>query len=87
MACDTCSHTMQNLGVEGQRIFWCPRCGSLKTVVGHADKEFTNTERPKLVDIAREFVRRFPDTDAGRQLKQQAEASGILESTLPPGDR
>ncbi len=30
MACPTCSATMQNLGVEGQRIFWCPRCGTVK---------------------------------------------------------
>ncbi len=34
MACTLCGHTMQNLGVEGQRIFWCPRCGSIKSVVG-----------------------------------------------------
>lgn len=32
MACPTCDHTMQNLGVNGQKIFWCSRCGTLKTV-------------------------------------------------------
>jgi hypothetical protein len=30
MACPVCDHTMQNLGVTGKRLFWCPRCGSLK---------------------------------------------------------
>lgn len=34
MACPTCDHTMQNLGVENQKIFWCPRCGTLKTISG-----------------------------------------------------
>lgn len=33
MACKICDHTMQNLGLaqSGARVFWCPRCGSLKT--------------------------------------------------------
>ena len=30
MACPVCDHTMQNMGVEHRRVFWCPRCGSLK---------------------------------------------------------
>jgi tRNA(Ile2) C34 agmatinyltransferase TiaS len=37
MACPTCSHTMQNLGAEGQRLFWCPRCGTIKSVSGDHD--------------------------------------------------
>lgn len=33
MPCPLCNHTMQNLGLatSGKRIFWCPRCGTLKT--------------------------------------------------------
>jgi hypothetical protein len=33
MPCPTCSHTLQNLGLDqaGRRTFWCPRCGTLKT--------------------------------------------------------
>lgn len=33
MACNNCNHTMHGLGKTegGQRIFWCPRCGSVKT--------------------------------------------------------
>lgn len=33
MPCNICDHTMENLGVEGQRIFWCPRCGTVKAVM------------------------------------------------------
>jgi len=38
MACPTCDHTMQNLGVDSgvdkhKKIFWCPRCGTIKEVV------------------------------------------------------
>ena len=33
MPCPICNHTMQNLGVEGERKFWCPRCGALKTMI------------------------------------------------------
>lgn len=41
MSCP-CGHTMQNLGVEGKRIFWCPRCGTLKEYTG----EFFRVESP-----------------------------------------
>lgn len=30
MACPTCDHTMQNLGADDRRIFWCPRCGTIR---------------------------------------------------------
>lgn len=30
MACAVCGMTMQNLGVEGRRLFWCSWCGTLK---------------------------------------------------------
>lgn len=46
MACDTCGHTMQSAAPS---IWWCPRCGSLKTGAPFA------FERPKLVDRCREF--------------------------------
>lgn len=33
MPCENCGHTLQNIGHRSEevRIFWCPRCGSLKT--------------------------------------------------------
>lgn len=30
MACPSCDHTMQNLGLNERRIFWCPRCGTIR---------------------------------------------------------
>lgn len=27
MACPICDHTMQNVGIK---VFWCPRCGTVK---------------------------------------------------------
>jgi hypothetical protein len=77
---------MQKLDGPTDR-WWCPRCGTLKEVVGHLGREFTNTEAPKLVDRVRGFVRMIDGTAAGRFLRGQAEAAGILESALPPGDR
>lgn len=34
MACPICDHTMQDLGIKdiSHNIYWCPRCGTLKTV-------------------------------------------------------
>lgn len=46
MACDTCGHTMANLGVEGQRIFWCGRCGTVKSIDPGG---FESVEAPELV--------------------------------------
>lgn len=42
MACNECNHTMQNLGIENQRVFWCPRCGTVKSV----DGQHENVTRP-----------------------------------------
>jgi Transcription factor zinc-finger len=39
MSCPTCDHTMQNLGVNGQRIFWCPRCGTLRSITGEHQED------------------------------------------------
>jgi len=34
MACPICQHTMENLGSPSRRIWWCPRCGTLKEETG-----------------------------------------------------
>jgi tRNA(Ile2) C34 agmatinyltransferase TiaS len=46
MACPTCSHTMHGLGHD---IFWCPRCGTLRTG--------PDATTPYLVERARRFER------------------------------
>jgi hypothetical protein len=46
MACSICDHTLQNVGVptgDARRVFWCPRCGTLKT-------EMPDSELQELVD-------------------------------------
>jgi hypothetical protein len=49
MPCEICNHTVNNIGVEGRRIFWCPRCGTLRTENG----DFINSESPWLVKRVR----------------------------------
>jgi hypothetical protein len=52
MPCTICNHTVQNIGIEGRgqrRIFWCPRCGSLKTERGDS----SDTRPPELVERVR----------------------------------
>jgi len=31
MVCKTCDHTMQRVNGGEPKVFWCPRCGTLKT--------------------------------------------------------
>ncbi len=39
MACPTCDHMMQNLGATTDRIFWCPRCGTIRTIRGQCNDD------------------------------------------------
>lgn len=50
MACPVCNHTMQNIGATGQRIFWCPRCGTLKT----ESASYSEHEVPRWIRILKE---------------------------------
>ena len=49
MPCAVCDHTLQNVGAEGRRVYWCPRCGSLKIETG----DFGDTQAPALVGRVR----------------------------------
>jgi hypothetical protein len=44
---------MQNLGVPGQRIFWCARCGTVKNE--SCDGGHEQIDRPILVTRLRSF--------------------------------
>lgn len=48
MSCPTCDHTMQRLAGH---VFWCPRCGTLKTAPGEREE----IEAPELVKRCRAF--------------------------------
>lgn len=69
MACPTCNHTMQNLGMEAERKFWCNRCGTVKSYTG----EFENVSVPRWTRLAKE--RDFQELlhDVGGTLHQIAD--------------
>lgn len=50
MACGTCDHTMQNLGLDpagGRRTWYCPRCGSLRTECWVGDDVYVEDTVPR----------------------------------------
>lgn len=55
MPCNNCQGTMQNVGAVGERIFWCPRCGSLKKLYlgGFIRPDREDFETPNLVKLVR----------------------------------
>lgn len=52
MPCDICGHTVQHIGTV-ERIFWCPRCGTLVT----DEAGLRDCSPPKLVGQAKRFLR------------------------------
>jgi hypothetical protein len=77
MACPTCEHTMQNLGVPEARYFWCPRCGTVRSV---APDGFENVSTPLLVGRCRRFEEECPPRRDWHWL-------GIEESIYRPEER
>jgi len=74
MACPACDHTMQCI-VDG--VFWCSRCGTLKT-----DGAVPEYELPKLVGRVRTLLR---CGIAGPQdFKNTCHSIGIEESVFSP---
>lgn len=57
MSCPTCSCTLQNLGLDAGpelnvRVFWCPRCGTIRREVG----DWSADDVPRLVGRCRQFA-------------------------------
>jgi hypothetical protein len=90
MACPTCGHALQNLGLSAgpvgmtRRVFWCPRCGTLREELSDAGACQTNDEAPRLVARCREFEERVPNGARVMPLWVQV---GIAEAIYPPGER
>lgn len=88
MPCPTCGHTMQNLGLSEEpvetvrRVYWCPRCGTLREEINDAAACQTNDEAPKLVARCREFEDQMPPS-----LFPRWKQTGVAESLYPPGER
>lgn len=88
MSCPTCDHTMQKIGVGiGKDIYWCPRCGTLKTLIHRMERDYNTHEVPKAVKCIRSFIKMISNSPEGRYLKGQTELSGVLESTNTPVER
>lgn len=91
MACPTCDHTMHNLGIDGKgpvgmtrRVFWCPRCGTLREEVSDSGAAATHDESPKLVGRCREFEEQVPHGAGVIPLWRRL---GIAEAIYPPEAR
>lgn len=88
MACLTCDHTMhlvcgnitQMPGGNDMRVFWCPRCGTLKTIDG--------ISKPMLVTRVTKFVELLEPDKADDELSLAVlKYLRVTESIALPGDR
>lgn len=64
MPCDTCGHTVQNIGNDITRKFWCPRCGTFLTLTGQGESEHRNVEPPALVVRVKALLDHLPESIA-----------------------
>lgn len=76
MVCPTCDHTMQSIS---SGIFWCPRCGMLKT---NSDEYI-----PTLVDRCRRFETHSFKPQTAEEIIPQWHRLGIAASINVPADR
>lgn len=80
MACPTCDHSMESLGIGW---FWCPRCGTIRRRIVDTMTTATSDSVPELVNRCRRFEsHHLPDDLAGAWL-----VIGIRESINRPEDR
>lgn len=76
MPCSVCSHTLHKVcrSTDGRDVFWCPRCGTLRTDYGG----FGDDHLPKLVERCRQFEKTMDARDCARW-----HSVGIKESIEP----
>ncbi len=72
MPCRTCGHTLKNLGLENERVFYCTRCGSLTSL---PSPDFEDTEVPRWTQVAM----------AAQFDQLQAEVNEVLQSMSESG--
>jgi hypothetical protein len=97
--CPTCDATMANLGLDqaGRRVFWCNRCGTVKTETagvfnpdsGDPRREtFTESESPLLVRRCREFEKHEHGLAiVGPRTRRLWVSGGIADAINLPADR
>jgi hypothetical protein len=84
MACPTCDHSMHMVGkmmepLTAAAVFWCPRCGTLKSNVVVDGQPFDGSARvPKLVDRVIELGGLIADEH--EDLYDDFERLGIVEA-------
>jgi hypothetical protein len=71
---------MQNFGVDGNPIFWCPRCGTIKYDYYHL-QDFSGC--PNLVERVLDFTRLG---DMSAQQIEQWQRLGIEDATTRKED-
>ena len=77
MACPNCGSDMQHVATS-LRIFWCPRCGTLK--------EKGNDQAPKLVERVIQFCETLDENEPDdRDTIVTLHRLGILELITLPG--
>jgi hypothetical protein len=85
MSCPTCDHTMQRLNEHWPAYYYCPRCGTLRTVqIGLLSPD--DVAVPKLVTRCQEFQRDFIKRAASLSWDRFVNAwhhLGIQESIWP----
>lgn len=90
MSCPTCDHTMQGIGKleTGERLFWCPRCGTIRRVrherTGWIAGQSTVDDVPKLPGRVRELLDYFEtfETPIRNPLHATAWTLGLYESCM-----
>lgn len=80
MACPSCDHTMQNIGIVNPEVqtplYWCPRCGTLKSN-GSGEGNYT----PKLVQRVRDMSHRI-ESAPNQDINKACWKAGIWESVF-----
>lgn len=87
MPCPSCDHTMHSLGrLESlDRIYWCPRCGTIRRLSPPASNNVVSDETPLLVRRAAELAVVIHDRDA--YLAVYCKIRGFYESCMTPERR
>lgn len=84
MACGTCDHTMQCIASGGPAsTYWCPRCGTLRTVIRSREETQTKDEAPMLVTRCQKFEETIHHVDDIAEWKRL----GIAESINVPEEQ
>ncbi len=81
MSCQTCDHTMQKVNDGAPRVFWCPRCGTIKTEFcdNVGDAQFNEPRivqrTATLTEAIRDYLPGYSDPVAQREAQKPIDAA------------